>query len=103
MPTEESDVSPDFRTIESHAFHVDRGVIFIGKERIKKDFREVLRDDARFLQNSRLWEVFNATIINECADLALIQSTNFDHVEFAKALYHWRHVMENAIHTLAKD
>lgn len=65
--------------------------------------RELLREQARYITTSQLWEVFNAAIINEAADLALVQSTSFDDVAFAKALHHWGHVFRNAMFMLMKE
>lgn len=64
--------------------------------------RDTLRDQARYLKTTNLLEIIDATITNEASNLALIQSANFDHVQYAKALYHWNHVLKNMIHALSK-
>ena len=64
--------------------------------------RDLLREQAKYLQTSQLWETLNATITNEASNLALIQSTNFDQVLSAKMLHHWNHVLKNMIYKLAK-
>ena len=53
-------------------------------------------------ETSQLFEIINATIMNESNELALIQSANFAHVENAKMLYHWGFVFKNMIKKLAK-
>lgn len=65
--------------------------------------RSLLRDEAKNLQNTRLWEILNASVINEAYNLALIQSKDFNNVQFAKALKHWNHFMLNAIYLLSKE
>lgn len=64
--------------------------------------RDTLRDQAKYLKTTNLLEIIDATITNEASNLALIQSANFDHVQYAKALHHWNHVLKNMIHALSK-
>jgi hypothetical protein len=94
---------PDYRAIKRRIFSVKNGKIYIGGEEITPELRDVLRDQARSLQTSQLWEILNASITNEAINLALIQSTNYDHVQFAKALHHFAHFIHNSVHTLAKE
>lgn len=94
---------PDFSQMEQRVFAAIQGRIFIGKEEIKPDVRSLLRDQAKSLQTSQLWEIMNASITQEAANLALIQSKDFDAVQFAKALHHWGFFMRNVVHTLSKE
>lgn len=94
---------PDFREIEDRVFHVAKdGTIFVGREGLTEDIRSVLRDEAEYIKNSRLWEIVSASIEQEAIELALLQSSNFDHVLSAKQLHHFRHFVNNVIHILAK-
>ena len=92
----------DIKAIESKVFTKKGETIFVGGVPVTEQMRSVLRDQARVFQTSNLFELLDATIINESADLALKQSANFDHVQYAKALHHWNHVLKNLIHALAK-
>lgn len=76
--------------------------MYLGGEKITPQMRSILRDQAYYLLTSELWEVMDATIINESSNIALIQSTEFKHVENAKMLYHWGFVFKNLITKLAK-
>ena len=69
---------------------------------VKQEMRDILQQDAKYFEKSNLWEILEATIVNECANLALIQSKEWSHIENAKMLHHWAHVFKNMIHTLAK-
>jgi hypothetical protein len=93
---------PDFKTLESKVFTIAGDKVYIGRELVTQQMRDVLRDQARYLKTTNLLEILDATITNEAANLALIQSANFDHVQYAKALHHWNHVLKNMIHALAK-
>lgn len=95
--------APDFSTISSRIFATANGDVFLGKKKISPDLRAALRDQARALQSSQLWDILDASITNEAANLALIQSTDFSQVRFAKALHHWNHFLRNVVHTLAKE
>lgn len=86
-----------FNSIEDRVFSEKKGKIYIGKEEIKADIKELLKDQAKWLQTSQLYEILRATIINESYNAALIQSTDFDQVKFAKALYHWQFVLDNML------
>lgn len=77
--------------------------MYLGKEELLPDLRSLLKDQAKGVETSQLWEIMNASITQEAANLALIQSTNFNHIEFAKALHHWATFMRRVIHTLSQD
>ncbi len=95
---------PSFTDIESRVFTSQGGSIFVGTEKVTEALRSTLRDEAEYIANSRLWEVLNASVVNESYRLALIQSGGSGDVEkdvqFAKALHHWGHFMRNVIHIL---
>lgn len=95
--------SINFSEIESRIFLKKGGVVFIGGQEITKGVRDLLKEQAKYLQTSQLWEIMNATIIDESAKLALVQSADWNHVLSAKMLYHWNHVFKNMIAGLAKD
>ena len=106
---QESSQLPSFIDIESRVFYQGKnrdgslnGKIYLGKEEINDAMRSALRDDAKMILSSRLWEVLNASVLNEAYTLALIKSQNYDHVEFAKALHHWLHFMKNVMFVLEK-
>lgn len=99
-PSEKS--LPKFTEIERHIFAERGGKIFIGGIEVTPQLRSILRDEAEYIQHSRLWEILNASIVNESYSLALIQSKDFDEVRFAKALHHLAHFVKNVVHSLAK-
>ncbi len=96
------DQSENFNNLAKRIFQEEKGKIFIGGEEVKPEVLEVLREQARYLSTSQLYEILGATIKNESADLALKQSQNFEQVQFAKALYHIWYVLDNMVHTLKK-
>lgn len=103
MKKDQSEKSPPkFTDAESRVFIERGGTVYIGREPVTEQMRSVLRDEAEHIQSSRLWEILNASVLNEAYSLALIQSKDFDNVQFAKALHHWAHFMRNVVHTLAK-
>lgn len=93
----EDQQSPNFTSIEDKIFTEYKGDIYIGKEKIKPDFKGVLKDQARSLVTSDLYEVFHATLLNEAYSIALDQSTNFEQVQFAKALKHVVFMVDNIL------
>lgn len=102
MKKDQSEKLPSFTEILDHVFRESGGKIFIGGIEVTEQLRNVLRDEAQYLQHSRLWEVLNASLTNEAYDIALIQSSDFDSVRFAKALHHVAHFIRNVVHTLGK-
>lgn len=106
MPTHvaqlESLVSPDFSTLEKRVFTASGGSIFIGGELVTEQLLSTLKDEAKYIFNSRFYEILSATITNESANMALIQSANWEHVETAKMLHHLGHVLDNMLYTLSK-
>ncbi len=71
--------------------------ILIGGEKIKPELFKILKEQATYLETSQLWEIFNATVIQESANLALLQSKEWDHVVYAKALKYWRDIFKDMI------
>lgn len=92
----------DFLDLESKVFLQKGESIYVGRELVNETMRSLLRDEAKNFKTTHLYEILNATITNEAANLALIQSSNYDHIQYAKALHHWNHVLKNMIHALSK-
>lgn len=99
----QSEELPTFLEVESRVFTQVGKDIYIGRDKVDATLRSLLRDEAKNLQTTRLWEILNASVVNEAYNLALIQSTDFEQVLSAKMLKHWAHFMLNVIHLLAKE
>lgn len=95
--------SPDFKTLESRVFTASGGKVFIGGEEVTEQLLSTLKDEAKYISKSRFYEVFSATVTNESANMALIQSTEWGHIETAKMLHHLGHVLNNMLYTLSKS
>lgn len=93
---------PSFLEIQSKVFKEEKGKIFIGGHETDPALRSLLRDEAEALQKTRLWEILNASVLDEAYNLALLQSQDWTAVQFAKSLKHWSHFMINVIHKIAK-
>ena len=91
----------DFAAFENRIFSEEKGVIRIGGEEIKPEFRNVLREQADGLLRSELYEIFQATLYNESARLAL-QSPSLEAVQYAKALYYLNTSMRKIFTKLAE-
>lgn len=76
-------------SIKDKVFSEVKGELFIGGEKIKPELLTVLKEQAKYLSTSQLWDIFNSTAINEANDLALNKSTEWQHVQFAKALKYY--------------
>lgn len=94
--------SVDFERAAARVFSVVGDVAYLGGVALTKDQREQLQAEARLILRSDLWAVLNSTIVNEASDIALRQSTDWQHITTAKALYHWNHVLHNMVNYLAK-
>lgn len=92
----------DFVSLKTRIFEQVGSNIYIGGILVDGQNRDILRDQAKNFQTTQLFEILDATITNEAANLALIQSSNYDHVQYAKALHHWNFVLKNMINALAK-
>lgn len=101
---EESETSPkvNFNFANENVFTTKGDTVFIGRQPIDNALRGVLRDEALYIDKSRFWELLSASIIQESADMALLQSAEWNHVLSAKMLHHWMHVMRNMLHALKK-
>lgn len=74
-----------------------KGEIFIGGEKIKPELREILKEQARYISTSQLFEILNDTLNAESADMALNKSTEWNHVLGAKMLKYWIDVLNTMI------
>lgn len=99
----QEDQSPNFLSVEDKVFTEYKGEIYIGREKIKPEILDVLKEQARYFKTSNLYEVLRSTIINEAHNAALIQSKNYEEVMSSKMLYHWQFVLDNIIHKLTKS
>lgn len=98
------DQSVNWVEVEKQVFYkAKNGDIYIGGHKISAELKATLKDQARNFRTTNLFDIFNATIINESSNIALIQSTDFAHVECAKMLFHWNFVLKNMIDDLAND
>lgn len=95
--------SVDFVAAAARVFkqNEDTKVITIGGYEVKNEIRELLREQADYLLRSEVYEIFEATLTNEAARLALA-SGNFEHVQFAKALQYWNATMKKIYVTLSQ-
>lgn len=94
------DSQQTYNSIATKVYESKNGKITVGGEEIKPEFLKVLREQAIYLSTSQLYELYIATLKNEASNLALIQSKNFEDVQFAKALWHTVFVIENMVNGL---
>ena len=101
----EESLPVDFSRAEERVFTERDGKIYIGGELVKSEVLEVLRDQAKYFIGSQILELLDATLKNEAANLAVIQSGNSGSIErdvvSAKMLHHWNFVLQNMILRLA--
>ncbi len=91
-----------YNSVIKKIFTEEKGKIFIGGEEIQPELLDILKEQARYLKTSQLYEVFSSTMKAEAANLSLIQSQNWDNVQFAKALFHLSIAFDKMITTLEK-
>ncbi len=97
------DQLPHFLDVESRVFTKVGENIYIGRDKVDATLRSVLRDEAKNLQTTRLWEILNASVINEAYLWALDLSKDMELVTSAKMLKHWSFKMMEIIALLAKE
>lgn len=95
--------SIDLVALQGRIFKQDEKtkVLTIGGFAIKQDIRELLKEQADTHLRTELFEIIQATIVNEAARLAL-QSNTIEHTQFAKALHYWNTVVEKLLTTLSQ-
>lgn len=102
MKQDQSEQAPSFLSLQERVFQQAGDKIYVGGHVVSKELRQALRDEALYILQGRLWEILNASVLNESYNMALIQSTEFEHVLDAKMLHHWGHFMKNVLTILAK-
>ena len=87
--------------LEKRIFREDKGKIYIGGEQIKAGALDLLKEQARYIKTSQFYEVLHATLINESYKL-LIESKNWDNVQFGKSLKYLDTIIGNMLKGLYK-
>lgn len=98
----EDSLNLSYTSIKDSVLRFDAGKAFIGSLEIQPALLSVLKDQAYSFKTTQLYEVLIATIQDEAMRLALIQSTKWEDVNYAKALWHVQFVLDNIINTLGK-
>ena len=88
--------------LEKLIFTEDKGKIYLGGEEIQPQILQVLKEEAKYIVKSQLFEVINATVTNESFNLGIGQSKDWNNVEYAKALYYWGKVFNKIINKFSK-
>ena len=101
LESDQWEKSIDFLSIEQKVFKEDKGKIYIGGVLVSEQMRSLLRDQAKTFQTTNLFEIMNATIINEASNL-LLQSGNMEHLQYGKALHYWNKILKKMINALSK-
>lgn len=86
---------------EKTVFSEKEGKVFLGGAEIKPEILSILKDQAKYIKTSQLWDILHSTIINESARLAW-ESQNWDNVQYSKALKYWDTVFRNILNKLDK-
>jgi hypothetical protein len=84
--------------IVKNIYSKEKDGIYLGGEKVRPEYLDVLKTQAFNLEKSELWDILRATLINEASDSAL-KSVNWDNVQFAKALRYY----VTAIDKILKD
>ena len=105
MPQDQSEKlqTINFDILSKRIFSEKGNILLIGGEEIKPEVLEILKDQANYLKTSQLYEVLLATWKTEAANLALIQSKDWNNVLYAKAMHHNIYVLENFVKCLTKN
>lgn len=93
---------PKFTDVQSRVYTEIKGKVYIGTEEIQPAVLAILKDQAQNFKTSQLYEIIKATLQNEASTLALIQSTKWEDVNYAKSLWHVQYVIDNFINKLTK-
>ena len=99
-PEGQSETSVDLVALSKRVF--DEKSMTIGGEPITPQMRDIYREQAKYILSSQIWEMINATAVNESANLALKRSLNFEHVQFAKSLDYWNTLVVKMLAALSK-
>lgn len=83
-------------------FEEKNGKLYIGGEAIEPALRDVLREQARYLETSQLWEIMTNTAKDQAVEIGLTDSLNWDHVLSAKALRYWNGIFVKMVSALRK-
>lgn len=82
--------------IGENIYRKEKDGIYLGGEKIRPEYLDVLKTQAATLKKSELWEILSATIKNEASESAL-KSLNWDNVQFAKALRYYVTIIDKIL------
>lgn len=90
-----------FNEIEKRVYIKTGDKITIGGELISNELLDVLHEQAKYLQQSQIYDIITCTLANTAKNSALIHSNNFEDVMLAKMLYKWCRTFEKMIEELS--
>ena len=76
--------------------------IYLGGEKVRPEYLDVLKTQAFNLGKSELWEILKATLVNEAHELAM-KSENWENVQFAKALKYYTVAIDKILKDLSES
>ena len=91
----------NYNILEKKVFFKDGKNIYIGGELLVDPVKGILRDQAKSLLSSQLYEVLDATITNEGINL-LTQASTVEQLQYAKALLYWNKILKKTVNSLSE-
>jgi hypothetical protein len=87
--------------IDKNIYRKEKDGIYLGNEKIRPEYLDVIKTQASTLKKSELWEILRATLINQASESAL-KSVTWENVQFAKALRYYVTVIDKVLKELSE-
>lgn len=78
-------------------FISENGIVSLDRKPLSTEEAKQLREEAMYIEHTRIWSIFQDTIRHKAIEQAVIQSTDFSHVLPGKMMIHNLSVMQKIV------
>lgn len=76
--------SLDIKAEDVFRYHPESGTMFLGEYRMTPNEIKSLQEEIKYLESTKIWEVWQNTIKKQAIDIGLYDSTTFEDIRTAK-------------------
>ncbi len=81
--------------ISEDVFHVEHSLPFLGNEQLSMEEIKMLKEEIRFLENTRIWHIITNTLASDAQEKMITKSQSFNDMLSGKMLLYGISVQKN--------
>ena len=85
MPIKKTKINCDIEATDVFSYSPKTGQMFLGKYQMTDAETQSIQEEIKFLEGTRIWEIWQNTVKKQAVDIGMYNSTNFEDMRTAKA------------------